>query len=469
MILTSAIQEVIDCICRRGGQPFIVGGAVRDWLLGKMQGKDVVPKDIDIEVFGLSNGELRTSIGIFGEVKMVGAAFGVFKLSLGEVDVDISLPRRESKVGKGHKEFDVVPDAMMRPLDAARRRDYTMNALMWDPVSQSLLDFFDGEESLRRRVLRHVDEETFVDDPLRVLRGMQFCGRFGMQGDFETMRLCHSIFHTFGELSLERVWEEWHKWGMQSVDPRAGLQFLVGSGWIFHFPELQALIGCEQDPEWHPEGDVLTHSGFAVEHAMRIANREALDEHDRLVLVFASLCHDMGKPTTSRVNEEGKIISPGHADAGAPLAELFLTRIGMVRMASSIAADITPLVREHMCYTSLRDPTDAALRRLALRLAPTTIEQLGHLTEADVSGRPPHAPRQPLAHIVERAREINVHTSPMKPLLLGRHVLETFPGLKPGPEIGQILRAAKEAQIEGAFSDVQSGIAWLQKNISVNV
>src|SRR5438552_1098042 len=227
-------------------QAYLVGGCVRDSLL------EIPVKDYDLEVFGVSYEQLTRALSRWGKTDSVGRSFGVVKLStrLGN-SFDFTIPRRDSKVAPGHKGFEVTFDPSITPRQAATRRDFTINALMYDPRSREVLDFFGGREDLKNRVLRHTSE-AFGEDPLRVLRGMQFASRFRLTPAPETIALCRKIKSTYRELAGERVRDEWFKWASKSTIPSAGLKFLLVTGWIEHFPEIHALAGTPSDPEWHP-------------------------------------------------------------------------------------------------------------------------------------------------------------------------------------------------------------------------
>jgi tRNA nucleotidyltransferase (CCA-adding enzyme) len=221
---------------------------VRDRLLG------LSPKDLDVEVYGVPEAELRTLLAQVGTVEPVGRSFPVYKVG----QTDVSLPRRESKVGRGHRGFDVTGDPWMTVEEAARRRDFTINAIAWDPLSRELIDPFHGREDLERRVLRVVDPRTFPDDSLRVLRAVQFAARFDLSVPDDTRALCLDI--PLDDLPAERVWGEVEKL-LAAPRPSLGLQLarelrIVERLW----PEMAALIGCPQEPEWHPEGRASTTS-----------------------------------------------------------------------------------------------------------------------------------------------------------------------------------------------------------------
>ena len=448
--VVEAIQPVLDAIRVAGGRPLIVGGAVRDMMLG------FTPKDVDVEVYGLAVGPLVEALSHVGRVHLVGQAFGVLKVDLSNgQEIDISVPRRDNKIGKGHRAFAVTL-ADLTPQEAAARRDFTMNSLAYDPFTDALIDPYGGVGDLKAGILRHTSL-AFVEDPLRVLRAMQFAARFRMQLEPETAALCRSMLPEAATLPRERVFEEWRKWALKGAQPSAGLRVLLESGWIMLYPELAALVGCAQDPEWHPEGDAFAHTQHVCDAAAAIADRDGLPEDERLVLLFAALCHDLGKATTTQL-VDGHLRSRGHAEAGGPLTASLLGRLGCW---PSIADRVAPLVREHLTYLTL--PLEPrALRRLAIRLEPASVEQWGRLIEADHSGRPPLPPTSPADAYVDLARRLAVEQGRPKPILLGRHLLAA--GWQPGPAVGRVLRAAYEAQIEGAFDSVEGGLDWVTRD-----
>jgi tRNA nucleotidyltransferase (CCA-adding enzyme) len=437
-------------------QSFIVGGCVRDWLL------EMPIKDFDVEVMGVNYEQLTAALERWGKADLVGRSFGVVKLwtSSGQF-YDFSIPRRDSKVAPGHKGFDVAFDPGITPKEAAARRDYTINAMAFDPRRKQLLDYFGGERDLHDRILRHTNS-SFVDDPLRVLRGMQFVSRFGLQAAPETVVLCRQIKDSFRELAVERVWEEWVKWAEKSRVPSAGLKFLVDSGWSEHFPEIHALVGVAQDPEWHPEGDVFKHTCHCLDALVQLPEWQVADPESRTVLLLAMLAHDFAKPqTTQKVVKNGRvrIISPGHEEAGGELAETFLGRINAPLM---IRSRVGPLVTHHLAH--LNPITDRSVRRLSRRLAPETITNLCMIMTADQFGRPPlpHIVPESILGLRARAQELQVQSGAPHPILMGRHLVEL--GMVPGKNIGIILKAAFEAQLDGDFSNLSEAWLWLEQN-----
>jgi tRNA nucleotidyltransferase (CCA-adding enzyme) len=432
---------------------YLVGGCVRDWLLGKPN------KDFDIEVFGVSYEQLANALSRWGRTDLVGRSFGVVKLTVESGETfDFSIPRRDSKVAPGHKGFEVTFDPNITLGEAAARRDFTINALMFDPRRRKVLDFFQGQEDLQRRVLRHTGA-AFAEDPLRVLRGMQFAARFGLGAARETIDLCRRVKSHYAELAVERVREEWFKWAEKSVDPSRGLQFLVETKWVEHYPEIHALIGTPQDSEWHPEGDVFVHTMHCLDALVKLPGWLEADAETRTVLSLAVLAHDFAKPqTTHEAIKDGRmrIVSPGHEEAGGPVAEFFLNRINA---PNAIRDRVVPLVANHLAH--LQAITDRSVRRLAKRLEPATIQELVVVITADQFGRPPKPPiiSEKVIALQAKAVELQVQASAPQPILMGRHLIEL--GMTPGREFSVILDAAFDAQIEGGFFDVPGALRWL--------
>lgn len=432
----------------------LVGGAVRDALLGGPIGRD-----FDIEVYGVSYEQLVPALSRWGRTDLVGRSFGVVKLRTGsDFHYDFTVPRQDSKVGPGHKGFEVQFAPAITPRQAAARRDFTVNSIMFDPRERKVLDFFGGEADLREKILRHTSA-AFMEDPLRVLRGMQFAARFGLTAAPETIALCRQMKASFSELAVERVREEWFKWAQSSKVPSAGLRFLMESEWVDHFPEVKALIGVPQEPEWHPEGDVFVHTCHCCDALATLEKWRAEDPDSRIAHMLAVLAHDFGKPaTTQRMLKDGRprIMSPGHEEAGVALAISFLERL---RAPPAVAERVPPLVRNHLFHW--QGMTDRAIRRLSKRLEPENIEGLCLIMTADSMGRPPLPAVEPehVKLLLASAHELQVRQKPPEPVLMGRHLIEL--GLTPGPGFGVILEKAYEAQLEGAFFDLTHAWKWL--------
>lgn len=454
-------QDIINFLQQledQGCTPYIVGGAVRDALLG-----DFNPKDLDIEVYTVSPEKLLLIASSFGKASLVGQSFGVIKLqhpTLGEID--ISLPRRDSKVSAGYKGFTVEVDPFMSVQEASSRRDFTINSMMWNPT-KGLVDPHGGEQDLKDRILRHTSS-AFAEDPLRVLRGVQFVGRFNLTAAPETVELCKQLKGEFSSLAVERIWIEWEKWATKSTTPSRGLMALQETTWIDLYPELAAIQGVPQNPQWHPEGSVDVHTWYVCDAAANIAVSEGLSKEDRTVLMFAALCHDLAKATTTEW-KDGKWTSYGHEKAGEEPTISFLQSIGAPNW---VVERVVPLVKEHLAYAGKDEPTAKMVRRLAERLGDkVSIKMLSLLVWADQSGRPPLPQVMPerMAKIVEMAEVEHVIHGKPKPILLGRHLIQL--GLKPNKKFGVILAKAMEAQLEGEFGNEEEGIEWLQSNVIV--
>jgi len=431
----------------RGWKVFIVGGFVRDSILGKES------KDLDVEICGPTEEELERFLSQFGEVNAEGKSFVAFKLRIDGVDLDVSLPRTESKTGKGHKGFVVQPDSMLTPKEASVRRDFTFNAMMMTLPQCEILDFFGGQEHLKAKRLIHTSS-AFADDPLRVMRGMQFCGRFDLTAEQETVNLCKELLPEFETLATERLWIEWEKWAAKSTNPSRGLVFLLRTGWVAKFPEIAGIIGVKQGGKHHPEGSVWQHTKLVVDQAARIAKREGLSREDTVVLVLSALCHDLGKAVVSIVQSEEIVNSNGHAAASEILARSFLESIGAPK---EIVKKVCVLVKEHMNKAS----TQRAVRRLASRLDCVSVRMIALLIEADSNGRGGNHSGIPQSAetILRIAQELNVQNSKPQPILLGRHLLEI--GMRPGAKFGVILRAAFEQQLNGTFNTLEEARQWL--------
>lgn len=462
------LKALLNAVGDAGGVAYLVGGCVRDSLMG------LPPEDFDVEVFGLEPRRLEGVLARYGRVNLVGESFGVYKVRLeivynsesgkisgikvGEVAYDFSIPRREAKTGQGHRDFEIAVDPGLTPRQASARRDFSINSIMYCPVTHQYLDHHGGVEDIGRKALRPTSGQ-FADDPLRILRGMQFAGRFDMTPDAGLIRIGHDLGDQYGTLPVERVWGEWYKWATLSQRPAAGLRYLEDVGWLRQYPTLEAIRGLPQDPTWHPEGDVLAHTRHACDAAARVADRDGLRGDDRAVLLLAALLHDAGKATTT-VEEEGRWRSPGHAEAGVPIAESFLDSIGCPQW---IKEHVTPLVAEHM-FSTREKITHRALRRLMVRLEPVTPVELHRLMEADSSGRPP-LPAGPPEGSDQLLRMAAGLPSKIEPILRGRHLLATG-RWQPGPAVGVTLRVAFDAQLDGDFEDEDGALTWLHNYIN---
>lgn len=460
------LKSVLDVIVSYGGRPAIIGGAVRDWILG------IEPKDIDIECYGIPVETLEQALASF-KVDAVGRSFGVFKVTVDGVTFDVSLPRRESKEGHGHRGFMVSADHTMSPAEAAARRDFTINSVGWDYVTNSLIDHHGGVADIKAGVLRHTSP-AFSEDPLRVLRGCQFAARFGFTMLPETVALCRSLKDELSTLPKERLWVEWQKLLLKGTKPSVGLDLMVETGAVDLFPEVKALLHVPQEPEWHPEGQdhplgsLWVHNGMVTDMAVRVLNDDCVtDQDERLIVMLGAFCHDLGKPSTTKF-ERDRWRSLAHEEAGEVPTKSFLERIGA---PPAVIEAVVPLVLNHLKpFHYARDKaSNSAVRRLALK---TPLVRLCRVGRADWLGRTtPEAVACTDSRVIPetnwllaKAEELAVKDSAPKPLLMGRHLLDM--GVKPGKDMGIKLKAAFEAQLDGVFSDEAGAIAWAREAVA---
>ena len=428
-----------------GGRALIVGGWVRDRLMGRPC------KDLDLEVYGLRADRLKSLLTEFGNVNTVGESFTVYKVA----DIDVSLPRRESRTGRGHRGFEVTGDPDL-PLDeAARRRDFTINAIAWDPLTDEYIDPFKGREDIAAKILRAVDLATFGEDSLRVLRAVQFAARFEFALDGGTRELCRGI--ALDDLPSERIWGEIEKLLLQARRPSIGLQLALDLGVIERlFPEILALVGCEQEPEWHPEGDVWIHTLLVCDQA-----RTRIDDLDRagqIVVMVGAVCHDLGKPLTTAFID-GRIRSIDHEQAGVAPASAVLDRLNLHSIDGyDVRKHVLGIVAHHLKPGMFRQsPTpvsDGAFRRLAQKV---DLELLARVAKSDCLGRTGHFDCSAMDWFLERAKLLGVEHAPPAPIVMGRHLLAL--GLTPGPRVGAVLRQVYEKQLDGSITTLEDGIA----------
>jgi tRNA nucleotidyltransferase (CCA-adding enzyme) len=418
-----------------GGRALVVGGWVRDRML------DRTSKDVDLEVFGLEARTLEALLEGCGPVNTVGESFTVWKVR----GLDVSLPRRESRTGRGHRGFEVIGDPHLSPEEAARRRDFTINAIALDPLTGEVHDPFGGAGDLRRGTLRMVDARTFADDSLRVLRAVQFAARFELALDPATEAVCREI--PLDDLPAERVWGEVEKLLLQARRPSLGLALAERLGVVRRlFPELAAMVGCPQEPEWHPEGDVWTHTLMVVDEAR--ARIDDLDHPRAVTVMLGALAHDLGKPATTAV-VDGRIRSLEHEQAGVAPALALLDRLNVHTLDGyDVRRQVVGLVANHLApgawHKAPGGVGDGAFRRLAQKV---DLELLARVAEADCLGRTGEFDCSAMRWFLERARALGVEHQAPAPLLLGRHVLAL--GLAPGPLVGQVLKAVYERQLDG--------------------
>ena len=449
-------QSITRDVIQAGGSAFIVGGYVRDRLMG------LESKDIDLEIFRLPQETVETILRQYDpDLVMVGKSFGVYKVC----GIDVSLPRTERKVANGHIGFDVMIDPFISMEDAARRRDFTCNTMFLDPLSEGLVfDFHGGRMSLARKRLDIVNSAAFAEDPLRILRAAQHCARFLFTPDVALVTYAKASIDQLLELPAERLYEEWVKLLIKGQKPSWGMAFLgeVGAYPVL-FPEIAALQGVQQEPEYHGEKDVFTHTLMALDEAVTL--RTGDEAHD-LTLMFAVLCHDFGKATTTEyvggrtaaTKHVKRWRSYGHDDAGVALTLTFLQRLNPpIWLTKAVCA----LVQHHLAPCLFVEGTsDKSYRRLARQLAEagTTMQMLYEVAQADHFGRiSPEATARQFPdgeRFLRRAEALAVIEQPESDVVLGRHLIAR--GMTPGPEFGVILRRCREIQESTGVKDVEA-------------
>ena len=453
------VIQLARTIRHAGGRGLLVGGCVRDGLMGS------TPKDWDLEVYGIEPAKLRALLDQFGPVSVVGEAFTVYRLG---PSLDVSIPRRERKSGRGHRGFVIEGDPEMSIEDASRRRDFTMNAILKDPLSGEVIDPFRGRDDIRDRVLRVVSAETFGEDSLRVLRAAQFAARFQFEIEAGTLALCRGIDLT--DLPAERIWGEIEKL-LNAPAPSIGIEWLKRLGVIDQlFPEIKSLMDVPQEPEWHPEGDVYVHTLLVVDRARELISE--LPYPKRVTVMLSALAHDFGKPPTTRFLE-GRWRSRGHEEAGVKPTERFLDRLNIHTLAGyDVRSQVIALVREHLkpgeFYKKRQEVGDGAFRRLARRCE---LDLLYRVAKADSLGRnAPWVPREQWFDaeaqewFIARARELDVERHPPEPILMGRHLLNL--GVSPGPKMGEITKAVYEMQLDGRVTNLEEATAAAKEILS---
>ncbi|OGC50417.1 hypothetical protein A2716_04390 [candidate division WWE3 bacterium RIFCSPHIGHO2_01_FULL_40_23] len=498
-------NEITD-VCREihslGGRALLVGGSIRDAVISKeIEEMDLEPKDFDIEVYGLSPEQLQLIlITKFGKenLNLVGESFKVLKVKIAgwEKPLDFSIPRRDSKVAAGHTGFLIEGDPTMTIDEASLRRDLTINSVAYDPLTQTLYDAYGGVEDIRNRTIEVTDINAFQEDPLRVMRVMQFAARFEFKVSDRTNEICKTMVERgdLNQLTRERISEEVTKLLTKGIRPSIGLEAAREIGLVEkYWPELHALTGVLQEEKWHPEGDVWTHTLQVVDAAAEIADREIkagrLKEEEKLTLELAALCHDFGKPSTTKFID-GAYRAHGHEPAGVEPARKFIERIfgdPKAKGITELTRKVLPLVAEHLkpidlCENEVKKGINqtAAIKGLARRLGEgskkaypdggnTNIYMLALVAEADQRGRnreggaPLERGQVPnleewQSWILNRAEELQVEEKGQDRLITGDMLLKEL-NLPTGDiSIGLTLEAVYADQIDGVVNTVEEAL-----------
>ena len=438
-------------------------GTVRDVFFDK------TPKDYDIEVYGLEPATLKSFIEqLFGKAREIGESFGILNVALDNgLTIDISLPRLDSKnSGPEPLNFGSNTDPNMSLKEGARRRDFTINALAADPLTGELFDYYDSLADIKNKILRVTDKKLFADDVLRVLRGIQFISRFGLTAEKSTAKILSQLASQVKNIPKSRITEEWKKLLIKSEQPSLGLEVALELGILKElYPMLAALKDTPQDKEWHPEGDVWTHTMMVLDEEKKITEKNKLGGDNTFVQMLAALTHDLGKVLTTETDKDGRITAHGHEPIGRKPTTEFLD---LITDEIKLKEKVLKLVTNHMIpgswYRSIQRGefvSDNAIERLARNLYPVTIYDLVMLCEADSKGRtlPGLKERKEYAPgiwLTAKAKELGVYKEKPKPLFTGKDLLAL--GYEPGPLIGQLIELGQEIRShENTLRKLQNG------------
>ena len=426
-------RKIAGLVAQQGGRSFYVGGFVRDTLMGREN------KDVDMEVHGIAPAALEAILDSLGQRISIGESFGIFNLK--GYDLDIAMPRKEKVRGSGHRDFDIFVDPFIGTEAAARRRDFTFNALMQDVLTGEILDPFGGAADLRAGILRHVSDESFVEDPLRVLRGAQFAARFGCTVAPETVALCRTM--DLRHLPRERIEGELKKALLKAERPSVFFAVLRQMDQLdVWFPELKALIGIPQNPRYHAEGDVWNHTMLVLDEGAKLRHRAA----DPYWFMLTALVHDFGKAVCTE-EKNGVIHAYRHEALGLPLAETFLRRITSEAKLLHYVQNLAALHMKPGTVTGANSAVKVTNRMFDESVDP---EGLVCIALADDRGRirgDSGADWEPF--LMERLEVFRERMA--QPHVTGRDLVEA--GLTPGRDFSDILAYAHKLHLAGIPRD----------------
>lgn len=422
-------REIARRVAEKGGRTFYVGGFVRDALLQKEN------KDVDMEVHGVSPACLEEILDALGQRITIGESFGVF--SLKGHSLDIAMPRKEEARGRGHRDFAIFVDPFIGTEAAGRRRDFTFNALMQDVLTGVIVDYFGGQEDLKNGVLRHVCDASFAEDPLRVLRAAQFAARFGFRVAEETVQLCRGM--ELQHLPKERIEGELKKALLKAERPSIFFEVLRQMEQLdVWFPEVKALIGVEQNPRYHAEGDVWNHTMMVLDEAAKLREQTA----NPLWFMLAALTHDFGKAVTTE-RKNGVIHAYEHEVKGLPLAQNFLHRITTEKKCMDYVLNLTELHMKPNTVAGANSAIKVTNRMFDRAMDP---EALVCIALADHRGRITETPGG--SHEAFLRERLAIYREYMaRPYVMGKDLIEA--GLQPGRDFTEILAYAHKLRLAG--------------------
>jgi poly(A) polymerase len=430
--------RLLQALRDAGFTAYFAGGCVRDFLLGKE------PKDYDIATDATPDQVVR----LFPHAQQVGAHFGVVVVRSKRENFEIATFRTDGSYLDGRRPATV---AYSTPSEDAHRRDFTVNGLFYDPISDEVIDFVNGEQDLRAGVLRAigVPAQRFQEDYLRLLRAVRFAAALEFEIEPATWLSIQENAASIAQISIERVRAEFERM-MAHASRVRGFDLLVDSGLMAVFlPEILALKGCEQPPQWHPEGDVFVHTRLMLSLAAPDAP---------LPLVLSILLHDIGKPATYTVDETGRIRFSGHDDVGAAMAEEILRRM---RFPNDIIEQVVEMVACHMRYLNVQDMRTAKLKRFMAR--PSFLQEM-ELHRIDCAGS--NGRTENYDFLQRKLTEFS--QAPIIParLIDGRDLKSL--GLASGPLMGEILTEVQTQQLEGTISTKEEALAWVREHYLVS-
>lgn len=418
-----------------GGRMYFVGGFVRDKLLG------VENKDIDVEIFNISPKKLKDILSKYGDVDEVGASFGI--LMIKDINIDFAMPRTERKVSNGHKGFEVTVNPYLSLEEATKRRDFTINAFMEDVLTGEIIDLWNGKEDLNSKTIKHIDDNTFVEDPLRVLRACQFASRFNFSIDNKTLELCKTIDIT--SLARERVFEELKKALLKSNKPSIFFNYLYEMNKLdYFFKEIKSLKDIPQSKVHHPEGDVWNHTLMVINECAKLKELSS----NPFAFMLSGLCHDLGKISSTKTNENGKITSIGHEIDGIKLTVDLLNRLTRDKKLINYVSNMTEL---HMRPNMLAKNNSSLKSSRRMYFKSISPKDLILLAKADHLGRL-NSESYDTYELWLNERLNDFYQTCSEPLLTGKDLIEM--GYKPSKEFKEIL--------ENAFNLQMSGLSKLQ-------
>ncbi len=451
MKIPKIIERISNELLEHHAKAIVVGGSVRDHFL------ELPIKDYDVEVYGLEKIEsLETILAQYGSVNLVGKSFGVLKFVYEGEEYDFSFPRTEEKVAEGHRGFDVTCRGDLSFKEASLRRDFTVNALGYDIEEKAFIDPYGAKDDMQSRTLRHINDKTFTEDPLRVYRAVQFCARFDYVLAEETFKLCKKMVEQgmLEELAKERIYIEFKKLLLKSPKPSVGFELMRELGILKYYPELEALIDVPQSPVWHPEGDVWVHTLMCID---KMVTLKIGDEKHDLKMMFAILCHDLGKATHTEITEE-KISAIGHELAGLEPTESFMYRL---TDEHDFIKSIFPLVEHHLAPSIYYrgKAKNKTIRRLSTKV---NIEELVTVARADFLGRTTVESLSGVYKagdwLLAKAEALDVCNGPPLSLIQGRDLITL--GLQPSAEFKKILNRVYASQLDGKVSTLEEAVAY---------